>query len=246
VEHTHGLVLGQERVTDGEGELGALWRLLQQVSLHGRTVTADAGLLQSGITRVVTQRDGFYLGVLKDNQREVKAAVEVWLQEQGLALAYEQRRQADTVTQETSRGRQEERSLWLVPAGDLHPYLAREWGWWNVQQVGILRRRQQRRPTQPWQVQEVIVITSLDAHAASAGRILDLLRCHWIIENRVHYVRDVSYGEDRLHARKTGQVLAWARNIAINLLRSKDFRYIPDGWRFASAHPRTVVRWLTE
>lgn len=167
--------------------------------------------------------------MLKNNQREVKAAVDVWLQEQGFAGACEHRRPADTVTSETSRGRQEERSLWLVPADDLHPSRAQEWGWWNVQHVGILRRRQQHRPTQPWQVQEVIVITRLDARTASADKILDLLRCHWIIENRVHYVRNVSSGEDRMHARTTGQVLAWGRNVAINLLRSKHFRSIQEG-----------------
>jgi hypothetical protein len=73
---------------------------------------------------------------------------------------------------------------------------------------------------------------------------LRLLREHWLIENRVHYVRDVSYGEDRLHARKTAQVLAWACNLAMGILRRHHFKYIPDGWRFASAHPQAVLAWL--
>jgi hypothetical protein len=55
----------------------------------------------------------------------------------------------------------------------------------------------------------------------------------------------VARGEDRLHARKTAQVLAWARNLAMSLLRHYRFKYIPDDWRFACAHPQAVLGWLT-
>lgn len=238
-----GAILGQQRVAGGDGEPGALLRLFHQVSLAGRTVTLDAGLLQSGITRVVPRRGGAYLGVVKQNQREIKAVLDDWLHE-GLVGAGE-RRPADASTREKSRGRLEERELWVLCAQDLTAYLAREWGWWSVQQVGWIGRRQRRRPTQAWQEQELTFVTSLTPEQANPPALLHLLRQHWLIENRLHYVRDVSYGEDRLHARKTAQALAWARNLAMSILRSHHFKYIPDGWRFASAHPQTVLRWLT-
>lgn len=137
------------------------------------------------------------------------------------------------------------RELWLVPARELGPYLAQEWGWVGVQQVGWLRRRQQRRLGDPWQEEEVTVVTSLSPREASASDVLHLMRQHWSIENQVHWVRDVSFNEDRRHGRAIGQMLAWARNMAITILRQHWFRFIPDGFRFASANPGLVLLWLT-
>lgn len=240
IDHRLGAVLGQQRVTGGDGELGALLRLCSQVPLDGRTVPLDAGLLQSGMTRVVSQRGGTSLGVVKQNQREIKAVLDDWVQE-AIGVA-EERRPADARTREQSRGR---RDLWVTSARELTAYLAREWGWWNVQQVGWIRRRQRRRPTLAWHVQELTVVTSLTSTQANPQALLHRLRLHWLIENRLHSVRNVSYGEDRLHARQTAQVLAWAQSLAMSILRHHHFKYIPDGWRFASAHPQAVSGWLT-
>ncbi len=80
---------------------------------------------------------------------------------------------------------------------------------------------------------------------AGAADLLRLLRNHWVIENKVHRVRDVSYGEDHGHGRKIGQILAWARNAALSVMRTHGIKYIPDGWRFGSAHPDIVLTWLT-
>jgi ribosomal protein S16 len=76
-------------------------------------------------------------------------------------------------------------------------------------------------------------ITSLDSSRASAARILELNRGHWQIENRLHYVRDVSFDEDRCRARtKHGaRVMASLRNLVITLIRLLGFAYIPDALR---------------
>jgi hypothetical protein len=119
-----GVVLGQQQVSGGDGELGALLRFCRQVSLAGRTLTLDAGLLQGGITRVVPKRGGAYLGVVKLNQREIKAVLDEWIHE--AVIVAEQRRVADASTREKSRGRLEERELWVTSAGELAAYLAHE------------------------------------------------------------------------------------------------------------------------
>jgi predicted transposase YbfD/YdcC len=77
-------------------------------------------------------------------------------------------------------------------------------------------------------------ISSLTAEQASAQRLLELNRGHWEIENRVHYVRDVTFDEDRSQVRKGNgaQVMASIRNLAIALLRMLGFRYIPDAIRY--------------
>ena len=63
-------------------------------------------------------------------------------------------------------------------------------------------------------------ITSLTPGEADAARLLGLVREHWRIENCLHYVRDVTLGEDACRVRKGSapQVLAALRNAAIHLL----------------------------
>lgn len=67
-------------------------------------------------------------------------------------------------------------------------------------------------------------ITSLTRAQADAGRLLALVRTHWSIEDRLHYVRDQTLGEDRCRVR-TGngpQLLAAVRNAAVYLLEGVD------------------------
>jgi hypothetical protein len=67
-------------------------------------------------------------------------------------------------------------------------------------------------------------ITSLKVEEANARRLLGLTRGHWGIENRLHYVRDVTLGEDSCRVRKGSapQVLAAVRNAVIHLLAGVD------------------------
>ena len=136
------------------------------------------------------------------------------------------------------------RALWIVPTHDLAPYLADVWGWQGVQQVGWVRCRRQVRRRAPWTEAWVTVVTSLAPADVIPADILHLVRQHWVIENRVQYGRDGSYGEDRLHGRWRAQMLAWVRNTAMSLFRWRGFRYIPDGRRWASAHSEATLRWL--
>lgn len=85
-------------------------------------------------------------------------------------------------------------------------------------------------------------ITSLPPERADARRIGELARGHWEIENRLHWVRDVTFDEDRSQVR-TGsgpRVLATLRNFVISCLRlagctniARGLRYLARNWRFA-------------
>ena len=77
-------------------------------------------------------------------------------------------------------------------------------------------------------VETVCAITSLERERASAQRLLSVARGHWGIENRLHWVRDESLGEDRCRVR-TGaapQILAGIRNAALWLMRATDLTNI--------------------
>jgi len=65
------------------------------------------------------------------------------------------------------------------------------------------------------------IVTSLTAAEAGPERLLNLSRTHWAIENRLHYVRDVSFNEDRCRVRSGARALAAIRNLVLYLIRSR-------------------------
>jgi hypothetical protein len=155
------------------------------------------------------------------------------------------RRAPDACTIEKSRGRLEIRELWVVEAGELGSYLAQEWGWQDVEQIGWLRRWRKKRPQALWSVEEVTVVTSRSLSTTPPQRFLRLMRKHWCIENRVHRVRDVTFQEDRLHGRQIGGMLAWLRNMALNLIRRyRPNHFIPDVCSELAANLPIALRWL--
>lgn len=156
----------------------------------------------------------------------------------------EARRPPDVRTVTKGHGRCEIRELWLVPAGDLGPYLAEEWGWVGVQQVGWLHRQQQRRRTGAWADETVTVVVSQGPQQASPAEVLEQLRGHWGIENRLHWVRDVVANEDHNRSRKTGHVLASLRNTAISLGGLHGHSGIAQAQRFASTNLYRIMSWL--
>lgn len=91
-------------------------------------------------------------------------------------------------------------------------------------------------------------VSSLKPEQASAKRLLELNRGHWEIENRVHYVRDVTYDEDRCRIR-TGngaRVMASIRNTAISIARMMGFEYMTDAHRafvFCSSRKEVFAKW---
>jgi DDE_Tnp_1-associated len=78
VAHECATVLAQRQVQGGD-EMAALLTLLREVPLAGRTVTLDAGLTHAAATQIISQRQGDYLGVVKDNNPEVRAVLDDWV-----------------------------------------------------------------------------------------------------------------------------------------------------------------------
>ena len=91
-------------------------------------------------------------------------------------------------------------------------------------------------------------ITSLTPHQAAPAGLLVIKRQHWCIENRSHWVRDVTFDEDRSQVRigHTHQLMAAMRNLVITLLRIAGFSNIASTVRFFAAQPRAALRLVSE
>jgi len=87
-------------------------------------------------------------------------------------------------------------------------------------------------------------ITSLSPDKADAARLLPLNRGHWSIENRSHYVRDVTFDEDRSTVRTANgpAVMAGLRNFAISLLRLSAIATIASKLREIAARPHLAFQ----
>ena len=90
--------------------------------------------------------------------------------------------------------------------------------------------------------ERVYLISSQTRAQARAEQLLALNRGHWGIENKLHYVRDVAYDEDRCRARKgnTPRTLACLRNFAISLLRLLQIPNIKAALRDLAANARKI------
>ena len=88
----------------------------------------------------------------------------------------------------------------------------------------------------------VYAITSLTAEEAGPERLLALSRDHWAIENRLHYVRDVTCREDqaRTNAGHAPQVLAALRNTALTVVRCLGFKPVEGFEHFAENRSQAI------
>jgi hypothetical protein len=98
-----------------------------------------------------------------------------------------------------------------------------------------------------WLREETVYgITSLSTDKADAARLLGINRGHWSIENRLHWVRDVTFDEDRSQIRiKEGpRVMATLRNLAISLFRLANISNIAEALRSCSRKPERALQLL--
>ena len=120
-------------------------------------------------------------------------------------------------------GRLERRELWALADPALNGYVGSAGtvgeAWPHLQQVCRLER--QRTVKGKKQVEVSYAISSLRATDAGARRLLTISRGYWGIENRIHWVRDVTFDEDRSQIRlgAAPQVMAALRNLVITLVR---------------------------
>jgi hypothetical protein len=135
--------------------------------------------------------------------------------------------QPDDTVHDRGHGRIEKRSLWLLPVPEHDPLP----GFPSARQMLLIARgRTALDGTQlgAKEIEFTFAITSVPTGKMTAAELAAAVRGHWGIENRAHWVRDVTFDEDRSRIR-TGsgpQVMATLRNLAISLHRLAGSRNI--------------------
>ena len=182
--------------------------LLAQVPLRGRVVTGDALYCQRAVCQQILDAGGDYLVVVKANQPDLYDDLTLLFAQPPAGEGF-----ATAVQHAKGHGRREVRRLWASTA--LVGYL----DWPGAQQVCAVERTVSRRGTHSREVR--YLLTSQPPERAGAARLLRQRRGHWGIENRLHWVRDVTLGEDASQVRSGAapEVLAALRNTVLAVLR---------------------------
>lgn len=242
VRHESGVVLAQERVESKIDERKAACHLLDPERLRQTVTTTDALYTQVKQAEQLLAGGGHYLMVVKRNQPTLYQAIELAFdalppinQEEAAFWQFQ-----SYTTTDKAHGRLERRTLQSTSA--LNEYLA----WPGVAQV--LRRTCQRTEIKTGKTTTHVrlAVTSLPRHMVSLAQIELLWRRHWTIENQLHHVRDVSFGEDRcqVHSGNAPQALAALRNGILALLRFEGWPSPPTAFRHFCIDVQHALRLL--
>lgn len=205
-----GLLLGQRKVKNKSNEITAVPELLRALELAGCIVTADALHCQKDIAKEILEADADYVLALKGNQgrafTEIKSFLDDAIQRTEAHLVF-------TETVDKEHGRLEVRRYWQSEKLD---WFADREAWEGLKSVGVVEARRTVQGKES--VERRYYLSSLSADAARFARAV---RGHWGVENGLHWVLDVVFGEDQSRARSghAAENLAATRRMAVNLLR---------------------------
>lgn len=229
-----GVVLHQMDVASHTNEMTVAPQLIGSLDLRNCIVTGDALLTQHAICTAIQEAGGNYVLPVKANQTTLQHAIaEVFLPPL-------RPRHHTWLTPDQTHDCQSGRVAWriLTTTSLLNDYV-HYLGWSHVQQVFRLQRVVQHKSTGRLSYEVVFGITSLTAQQATPADLLRIMRHHWHIENRLHYVRDVSFGEDACQVRNPHiqHILASLNNLALGIIRlATDFPYVPQARRYLAAN----------
>jgi predicted transposase YbfD/YdcC len=201
------LFLGQEACADKSNEITAIPKLLEILELAGAIVTIDAIGCQKEITAKIAAAKADFVIAVKDNQPKLHAAVA-----DAFADANDDAPRK-FVTVEKSRGRHERREYSVLP---VPVAIAASGDWAHIKSIGMVYTERTVKGVTAHEIR--YYISSLEPQVKRFARAV---RGHWGIENRFHWVLDVTFAEDacKIHKRNAPENFGLMRRLALMILR---------------------------
>lgn len=232
VVHGAGLVAGQVASDSAGGEILGARRLIRELDVADRVLTLDALHSCPKTARLIVGKGADYVMPVKGNHQDLLDDLQAFDWDAAPAFS----------TADKGHGRLEVRTCALVPLDGVDEGVAALPG--RHQAFRIVRERTVIS-TGKCSVEATHGLTSLGPERAGPAEVLALNRGHWEIENRLHYVRDFSYDEDRSRVRngKLPRNLACLSNAAISIVRLRGrFRHQPQAHRHYAARQDEALR----
>lgn len=210
------LTLGQLKVDGKSNEITAIPELLDKLDIEGAVVTIDAMGCQTKIAEKIIDLGGDYILAVKENQPNLYYEIETYfsqVEDDNLESAECQLHVSTNAEEKEKHGRIEERKVYSTDAID---FLPQKNDWKGLKSIICIRSKRMIKEKASEEVR--YYIASTPAGAEQQGKEI---RTHWGIENKVHWVLDVGFLEDKLKA-KSGHIaenLAVMRHVSLNLLK---------------------------
>lgn len=208
------LILGQVKVDDKSNEIIALPQLLNLLVIKGCLVTIDAMGCQTEIAKQIIKQKGDYLLAVKRNQEHLFEDIDHLFKhsrpENFTAEGFDESRVVNK-----AHGRVEIRHCQVIADPDWLDHVRNRHDWEKLHSLVRLSAERQVKGQTSQEVRYYIC-----SRVTSASELLEAVRAHWGIENKVHWLLDVVFDEDgsRIRTGHAQQNLAAMRRIAINLL----------------------------
>jgi predicted transposase YbfD/YdcC len=208
----NNMVMGQVKTDEKSNEITAIPELLKLLLLEGAIVTIDAMGCQQPIAEQIVLQKADYVLAVKQNQGHLLDDIKE---------AFEQSPQTDCCSSlEKSHGRIEKRTCKVITDMD---WVCKKQNWANLQSIICIESKRTIMATGETQTETRYYISSL---LSTAERFLSVIRRHWGIENKLHWVLDVVFNED-LSTKQAGNAaenFSVITKIALNLLKANTSR----------------------
>jgi predicted transposase YbfD/YdcC len=234
----NGLSLGHVKTGDKSNEITAIPKLLAMLDIAGKIVTMDAMGTQKSIAEQIIKQKADYILSVKGNHPDLLADIQAFF-ERNMANRFVEAND-ETIphtycqTVDADHGRLETRRCW---ATNVLTDIANTSAWKGIQSV--VRIDSERKTKDKTTVETRYYITSLPP---DAKKINKAVRTHWGIENKIHWVLDVTFREDDSRVRKDNgpQIKSALNRIAINICNNERTKSI------AISRKRHIAAWNEE
>jgi len=219
-------VIAQLRIPDKTNEIPCLRDVLGELDIEGAWVSADALHTQTETARfLVEDKKAHFLLTVKLNQPTLYDSCRSLPWKKATTKHYDRTE---------GHGRKETRVVQVLSVSHLD--------FPHVRQVARVTRHRTDTATGKRTRETVYVITDLPSQQAEPRDIALGLRDHWKIENKIHYIRDVLWDEDRsqIHTGHGPENMATLRNAILNRLRATGTTNITEAVRDLSYEPFTA------
>ena len=219
-----GLVLGQLPTEEKSNEIRAIPALLELLDIEGALVSIDAMGTQRRIVNLIRRKKGDYLLGLKDNQSTLYEETARVFEE-----ALDQRERTidearpPTIAKATNvdggHGRIETRTAYVIE--DFDDWVPSSSKWRGIKSLIAVEAKREDTISGKIETERRYYISSRKLSAEQAN---EAVRSHWLVENQLHWVLDVSFGQDasRVRTEHAAENLGVVRHFALNLIRKYD------------------------
>jgi predicted transposase YbfD/YdcC len=202
------IILGRERVSEKSNEINALPKILEWLDVKGHIVTIDAMGCQYEIANLILQKEGNYIFSLKGNQGNLCDDVTLYFQESHV------KKEEPFIENDKGHGRIETRKCWV--SHDVEWLKKMNPNWQSIE--SIVHIQSTRDIKNKVSIEDHYYISSLKE---TPQKMLESIRSHWAIENKLHWVLDMSFFDDQSRIREGNapHIMAILRHVAFNLLQ---------------------------